>query len=89
MSEHAEVFEFLKELIVEMKDYEEGVVQRDSSFESLELDSLDYVEVQVGVKKRYGVALTPDLFSSGKIANIEQMVSYITKEPSGEFAPQN
>lgn len=80
MNENAEIFDFLQELIIEMKDYDAGMVQRDSSFETLALDSLDYVEVQVGVKKRFGVDLTPDLFSSGKITNIDQTVSYIAKE---------
>jgi acyl carrier protein len=51
-----------------------------ASFEDLEQDSLDFVEVQVSVKKRYRVDLVPDLFANGTIANVGQLVDYIVAE---------
>lgn len=81
MSHKNEIFEFIKNTIVDMKDMDDDdELTLDTSLESLELDSLDYIEVQVSVKKRYAVDLVADLFVSGKITNIEQLVDYVASE---------
>ncbi|OVE47162.1 hypothetical protein CBW21_15990 [Chromobacterium violaceum] len=80
MLNETQIFDELKALILDMKEIEEDQVQLSSSFEALELDSLDFVEVQVSVKKRYGVDLVSDLFASGKIADMGQLVGYIAAE---------
>ena len=80
MTIQTDILSFLKNLVIEMKDIEEEAVKGNSSFEDLELDSLDFVEVQVGVKKHYGVDLTPDLFASGTINNLDQLSGYIADE---------
>ncbi len=75
-----DVFEFLRAMIFDMKDIDEDMVQPQTLLEELELDSLDYVEVQVGIKKRYGVDLTQELFTTGKITSIGNMIDYIVAE---------
>jgi len=80
MNKTNEVLEFLQTTILDMKDIDEDIVQPQTALESLELDSLDYVEVQVNIKKNYGVDLTPDLFATGKINSIGNLVDYIVTE---------
>lgn len=82
MSKEAQIYEFLKELIIEMKDCDEDSLRPDMGFEELELNSLDYVEVQVAVKKHYGVDLVPDLFASGTLSNLQQLAAFIEGESS-------
>lgn len=80
MSNKEDILAHLTDLIVDMKDCETSAVQPAATFEDLELDSLDFVEVQVSVKKRYQVNLVPDLFANGTIANVGQLVDYIAAE---------
>ncbi|WP_169315382.1 phosphopantetheine-binding protein [Verminephrobacter aporrectodeae] len=53
-----------------------------STFEQLVLDSLDFVELQVAVKKTYKVDLLPDMFVSGTISSMEQLVGFISSKMS-------
>lgn len=80
MSNKEDILAHLTELIVDMKDCETSAVHSTATFEDLELDSLDFVELQVSVKKRYRVNLVPDLFATGTIANMGQLVDYIAGE---------
>lgn len=80
MSENDKIFTFLQNLIVDMKDCEESDVIREATFKNLELDSLDFVEVQVAVKKNYRVDLVQDLFAAGTISTIGQLVDFVENE---------
>lgn len=80
MSENMKIFDHLKSLVMDMKDYDDAAIHREATFEDLELDSLDFVEIQVAVKKRYRVDLIPDLFTSGTIANLGQLADFIESE---------
>ena len=78
------IFGFLRDLITDMKEVDEGSIEPTSTFESLGLDSLDFVELQVAVKKKFKVDLLPENFSSGKIVNMNQIVAYIDAEMAGD-----
>lgn len=80
MIQDTDIFNFLRDLILDMKDMEVSSIQLASSFEQLELDSLDFVELQVAVKKRFKVDLLPETFASGAITNVEQLVGFIATE---------
>ena len=71
------VAEFLQDAIVELKDVDESTLIPALTFEELELDSLDYVEVQLRIKKKYKVEITPDLFASGQLKNLGDLYAYI------------
>jgi acyl carrier protein len=70
------VFKFLRDLIVEMKDSEPDDIGTQTTIDDLGLDSLDYVEIQVGVKRQFGVALAPTLFER-QIKTIGELCDYI------------
>jgi len=71
------VAEFLQDAIVELKDVDESTLVPSLTFEELELDSLDYVEVQLRIKKKYKVDITSDLFASGQLKNLGDLTAYI------------
>jgi acyl carrier protein len=71
------VQDFLFETILELKDIDEAELTADLTLEELALASLDYVEIQVLVKKTYGVEVKPDLLISGKLRTIGDFAAYI------------
>ncbi len=72
-----EIFEFLKSTILELSDIQEEDIVPQISLEDLALDSLDYVEIQVGIKKKYGVQISPQVLASGKVKTLEDFCNYI------------
>jgi acyl carrier protein len=76
------IHHYLTSLVLDLSDIDESDVAFDASFEKLGLDSLAFVEMQVGIAKRYGVKITPDLFMSGKLKNLEDIADYITEKRS-------
>ena len=71
------VAEFLQDAIVELKDVDEATLVPALTFEELALDSLDYVEIQLRIKKKFKVEITPDLFASGQLKNLGDLTAYI------------
>ena len=71
------VAEFLQDAIVELKDVDESTLVPALTFEELELDSLDYVEIQLRIKKTFKVEITPELFASGQLRNLGDLTAYI------------
>jgi acyl carrier protein len=71
------VAEFLQDAIVELKDVDETALVPALTFEELELDSLYYVEIQLRIKKKYKVEITPELFASGQLKNLGDLTAYI------------
>ena len=69
--------EFLTSSILELKDIESAELTPGLTLEELALDSLDYVEIQVGIKKHFGVDVRTDLFSSGEIKTLGDLTRYI------------
>lgn len=86
MNESTKIFEFIQNLIVDMKDCVADNVTRWATFDQLNLDSLDFVELQVAVKKSYRVDLVHDLFADGAISNIGELVDFIERKSSAVAA---
>lgn len=77
MNSESIIFEELKALILDIKNIQENEVNLDSSFSQLKLDSLDFVELEVAARKDYNVILVPELFRSGEISTLRQLIHYI------------
>ena len=70
---------FLHETIAELVDIDEEDMTPQLLLEDIGLTSLDYVELQVLVRKRYGVEIDPDLLTSGELKNLGDFAGYIRK----------
>lgn len=79
MSNVESVFEVVRDLILEVKDVDDNDVTLDTSIEALSLDSLDFVELQLVVRKKVGVALDPQAFANRKIATLRQLCEYVVE----------
>lgn len=71
------IAEFLREAILELKDIDPSTLVPELTFEELNLDSLDYVEIQLLIQKEYKVEVGPELFSSGQLKKLGDLYAYI------------
>lgn len=71
------VFEFLTNEIGDLVDFDVADMKPATMLLEIGLDSLDYVSLQVSIKKAYGFELNFDDFVSGKIKTLEEFCDYI------------
>ncbi|KRG77838.1 hypothetical protein ABB28_00045 [Stenotrophomonas chelatiphaga] len=81
------VFNVIRELILELKDDEIENITLESTIEALDLDSLDFVEMQVVVRKTLGVSMDPKAFASGDISTLQALCDYILGLTQAAQAP--
>lgn len=74
------VFEFLRDSILELKDIEAEDIKMESELETIDLESLDYVDLQVNIRKKYKIEILSDLFVSGQIKTVGELATYIVSE---------
>ena len=70
------VFEKIKALIVEQLDVDESMVTMDTDFmKDLEADSLDAVEIILGVEEEYGIEIPDDVAEN--FTKVSDIVNYV------------
>ena len=72
-----EIFEFLKGVILNISDIDESEVRPSTSVADLGLESMDFVEVQVNLRKKYGVEVSSNAFADGEAKDLQAVVAYI------------
>ncbi|MCW7548206.1 phosphopantetheine-binding protein [Photorhabdus sp. APURE] len=77
MTTQNNIFTKIKDRILVMKDIEEEEITPESSFVSLEFDSLDYVEIQVFILEVYGISIKAELFSNHSILTLNELTDYV------------
>lgn len=80
MAQHQEIFEFFRELLTDMKDLGDHVIQPSDSFIELNLDSLDFVQIQVEVQKAYGMRIPTGQITDGSVSTLEQLAALIASQ---------
>ncbi|WP_175998023.1 acyl carrier protein [Burkholderia stabilis] len=85
MTRDNEIFNYIRDMIAEMRDLTEEEVSMETSIDELGLDSLDYVEIKVNVTREFMVHLTPMLFET-KIKTVGQLCTYIAQESASKEA---
>jgi len=81
-----DIYEFLKSTILELNDVDEERFTPALRVDDLALDSLDYVQIQVSVKKKYGVQIDPGVFTSGNVQTVDDLCRYIQSSRSSVVA---
>lgn len=77
------IFSVVKNLVLEIKDVDEDDITPETRIDSLDLDSLDFIELQVVIKKQFGATLDPGVFVSGQIATLSEMCTHIAELVAG------
>ncbi len=75
-----EVFEFLKDLVLNITDTEEGQIEPSARVEDLGLESMDLVELLIAVRKKYGVEMAPRAFADGNLTTLGQVADYVLEQ---------
>lgn len=83
MPANEEIFAFLKDVILNISDIDESEIQPSTSVGDLGLESLDFVEVQVNVRKKYGVEVPSTAFADGEVKDLGSLVDYIQGQRTG------
>jgi len=88
-----EPFDLLKTQVAELTDFDPATISLDTQLEELNLASLDYVSIQVAVKKAYGIHLALDRLPEQKLSTVGDFVRYLASlrqdAPSTAMAPLN
>jgi acyl carrier protein len=76
--EHEEIFDKVKEVIVDQLNVEEDDVTEDAAFvDDLGADSLDIVELVMALEEQFGVSIPDD--QAEKIRTVGDAVSFIAE----------
>lgn len=76
------ISDFINETILELKDIDEDQLHPETEIQALDLASLDYVEIQVLVKKQFGVEIKPELFGAKGVRTLGDFAAYIEQNMS-------
>lgn len=73
-----DTFELLKSTIVELSDVDPGEVAPESKLVDMNLISLDYVSIQVAVKRKYGIQIDLGELEKQNLVTINDFANYIS-----------
>lgn len=70
-------FKFFSNLTIEMKDVDLADIQLESTFEELQYDSLDFVQIQLEVKKAFGQTVPGEKIADGTLKTLGDLCAYL------------
>ena len=71
------IYHALSDMLCDAKDISPDVLSGATPLNQLELDSLDYVEMTVLVKRNFGVTLTGDVFATNPNMTLNGLCEFI------------
>lgn len=74
------VFEKIRAIVVEQLGVEEDEVTMETSFESLNADSLDVVELVMALEEEFGLEIPDE--DAEKLVTVKAAVEYVTQKNS-------
>lgn len=77
MHDYQQVWTHIIDLLADAKDLEPDSLTPETMLKTLELDSLDYVEMMVTIKRDFAITLTPELFINTPDMTLGQLCQVI------------
>lgn len=74
------IFEKIRSIVVDQLDVEETQVTMDTTFEALDADSLDVVELVMALEEEFGIEIPDE--DAEKLVNVKAAVDYVTQKIS-------
>jgi acyl carrier protein len=81
-----DIFAFMKDLVLNITDTEEEQIQPSTRVEHLGLESMDLVELQITVRKKFGVEVAARAFADGQLTTLGDVVDYIGNQMTLKMA---
>ena len=75
-----EIFAFMKDLVLNITDTDEEQIQPSTRVEQLGLESMDLVELQITVRKKFGVEVPARAFADGQLTTFGAVIDYIGQQ---------
>jgi acyl carrier protein len=72
-----QVYQAISALILDISDVEEEEITPSSTFEEIEIDSIDYIEMNFMIKKKFQLSIPGELFETQEISNIQGLCDHI------------
>lgn len=76
-----ETLELIKEKVAELTDVDAATIQRDTPLSALDLVSLDYVAIQIALRKQKNINLDLNNISRSGIVTVGDLVSHVENQP--------
>lgn len=74
-----DLFDFIVEQVTELTDIDAESITRDTPLSELDLVSLDYVSIEVALKKKYGLAVNMAELAQKQINSVGDFVDYLSQ----------
>ncbi|WP_334323907.1 acyl carrier protein [Gilliamella apicola] len=74
-----ELFDFIVEQISELTDVNSEEITRETPLAELDLVSLDYVSIEVALKKKYGVPINMENLGQKNINTLGDFIDYVSQ----------
>ena len=74
-----DLFDFIVEQVTELTDIDAASITRDTPLSELDLVSLDYVSIEVALKKKYGLAVNMAELAQKQINSVGDFVDYLSQ----------
>lgn len=74
-----DLFDFIVEQVTELTDIDAESITRDTPLSELDLVSLDYVSIEVALKKKYGLAVNMAELAQKQISSVGDFVDYLSQ----------
>jgi len=74
-----DLFDFIVEQVTELTDIDAESITRDTPLSELDLVSLDYVSIEVALKKKYGLAVNLAELAQKQISSVGDFVDYLSQ----------
>ena len=74
-----ELFDFIVEQVTELTDIDAELITRDTLLSELDLVSLDYVSIEVALKKKYGLYINMAELAQKQISSVGGFIDYLSR----------
>ncbi|WON77978.1 acyl carrier protein [Serratia sp. UGAL515B_01] len=80
MEKYEKIYNAVCDMICDAKDLDKSELSPEASLHELKLESLDYIELVVMVKREFGITLGPELFTDNLEITIEEFCQNLVKQ---------
>lgn len=74
-----ELFNFIVAQFIELTDVNPEAITKDTLLTELDLVSLDYVSIEVALKKKYGVSVNMAELGQKQISTVGELIDYLSQ----------